>query len=71
MVRGAANHARKQYVRGDVDTNSLEGFWSLLKRAIRGTDVSAKLMSKNLGEFEYRHNMQKDVLPAGAELLAR
>jgi len=35
----AINHA-KEYVRGQVHTNSLENFWSLLKRAIKGTYVS-------------------------------
>src|SRR5207245_10530765 len=33
------NHA-KEYVLGQVHTNSLENFWSLLKRAIKGTYVS-------------------------------
>src|SRR5437588_2567331 len=33
------NHAR-EYVRGQVHTNSLENFWSLLKRAIKGTYIS-------------------------------
>src|SRR5207253_1598033 len=33
------NHA-KEYVRGQVHTNSLENFWSLFKRAIKGTYVS-------------------------------
>jgi hypothetical protein len=33
------NHAR-EYVRGQVHTNSLENFWSLFKRAIKGTYVS-------------------------------
>jgi len=35
----AINHA-KEYVRGQVHTNTLENFWSLLKRAIKGTYVS-------------------------------
>ncbi|HXL05949.1 MAG TPA: transposase [Gemmatimonadales bacterium] len=35
------NHAR-EYVRGQVHTNSLENFWSLLKRAIKGTYVSVE-----------------------------
>ena len=35
----AINHA-KEYVREQVHTNSLENFWSLLKRAIKGTYVS-------------------------------
>src|SRR5207247_2810126 len=33
-------HHAREYVRGQVDTNSLENFWSLLKRAIKGTYVS-------------------------------
>ena len=33
------NHAR-EYVRGKVHTNTVENFWSLLKRAIKGTYVS-------------------------------
>ena len=35
----AINHAR-EYVCGQVHTNSLEDFWSLLKRVIKGTYVS-------------------------------
>src|SRR5579872_4221832 len=55
------NHSSREYVRGNVHVNSLEGFWSMLKRSIRGTHVwvSAKHMPKYLGEFEYRYNMRK------------
>ena len=35
----AINHA-KEYVRGQVHTNSLANFWSLLKRSIKGTYIS-------------------------------
>ena len=31
------NHARGEYVSGDVHTNGIENFWSLLKRSIKGT----------------------------------
>src|SRR5438309_9703894 len=34
------NEHAKEYVRAQVHTNSLENFWSLLKRAIKGTYVS-------------------------------
>ena len=39
---------------------SIEGFWSLLKRSIKGTHVhvSAKHLSKYLGEFEFRYNLR-------------
>ena len=40
----AINHSAKVYVSGDVHTQTIEGFWSLVKRGIRGThhSVSAK-----------------------------
>ena len=55
------DHGSKEYARGDVHVNSIEGFWSILKRSIRGTHVwvSKKHLSKYLGEFEYRYNMRK------------
>ena len=31
------NHSARQYVDGDVHTNGIESFWSMLKRARRGT----------------------------------
>lgn len=54
------NHARREYVRGDVHTNSIEAFWAQLKRGINGTyiHVSSKHLQKYLWEFEYRHNMR-------------
>ncbi|NQV44591.1 MAG: IS1595 family transposase [Rhodospirillales bacterium] len=53
-------HRYGEYVNGDAHTNTIEGFWSILKRSIRGTHVwvSKKHMSKYLGEFEYRYNMR-------------
>ena len=57
----AVDHSRKEYVRGDCHTNSLENFWSQLKRSIRGTHihVSPKHLQKYLGEFEFRFNRRK------------
>lgn len=54
------NHRKGEYVRGDVHTNSLEGFWANLKRGIEGTyvHVSSQHLQKYLWEFEYRHNMR-------------
>ena len=53
-------HSKKQWVKGIHHTNSIEGFWSQIKRSIRGTHihVSKQHMSKYLGEFEYRYNMR-------------
>ena len=51
-------HGRKVWARGDIHVNTLEGFWSMLKRSIRGTHihVSRKHLPKYLGEFEFRWN---------------
>lgn len=40
---------------------TLEGFWSTLKRGIRGTHVhvGTKHLAKYLGEFEFRSNLRK------------
>jgi transposase len=35
----AVDHSAKEYVRGDVHTNSIESFWSQVKRGINGTYV--------------------------------
>ncbi len=53
-------HRSKEYARGDIHVNTLEGFWSMLKRSIRGTHVhvSLKHLPKYLGEFEYRWNLR-------------
>lgn len=55
------NHARKEYVRGNIHTNTIENFWSLFKRGLKGTyvSVSEKHLQKYLSEFEYRHNHRK------------
>lgn len=55
------NHRCGEYARDGIHVNGIEGFWSQIKRSIRGTHVhvSSKHMSKYLGEFEYRYNMRK------------
>lgn len=59
-VHGAVNHNRKEYVRDIHHTNGLEGFWSMIKRSIRGTHVSVsqKHLAKYLCEFEFRYNLR-------------
>jgi transposase len=56
----AVNHSAKEYVRGDVHTNTIEAFWSNVKRGIKGTYVwvSRKHLQTYLREFEYRHNLR-------------
>jgi transposase-like protein len=55
-------HSAGEYVRGKVHTNSIEGFWSLLKRGIVGTyhQVSKDYLPLYLNEFSYRHNNRKN-----------
>jgi transposase len=57
---GSVNHSAKEWVRGPHHTNGLEGFWSMLKRSIRGTHihVSRKYLQKYLCEFEFRYNLR-------------
>lgn len=56
------NHKAGEWVGSDgCSVNSIEGFWSMLKRGINGTHihVSQKHLWKYLGEFEYRWNMRQ------------
>ena len=57
---GVVDHSRDQWVSGEAHTNTIEGYWSMLKRSIRGTHihVSGKHMPKYLGEFEFRWNLR-------------
>ena len=50
------------YVRGQVHTNGLENFWSLLKRAIKGTYVSVEPfhLIQYVDEQVFRYNSRKD-----------
>ena len=52
------NHSQKVYVAGDVHTNTIEGFWSLVKRGIGGVyhSVSAKYLQSYLDEYSFRYN---------------
>ena len=51
------NHAKGEYVRGNVHTANLDSFWSLLKRGVMGTyhKVSKDYLPLYLAEFSYRH----------------
>jgi transposase len=56
------NHSEKVYVSGDVHTNTIEGFWSLVKRGVGGVyhSVSAKYLQGYLNEYVWRYNHRKD-----------
>jgi transposase-like protein len=59
---GTVTHSTGEYVRGEVHTNNIEAFWSLLKRGIMGTyhNVSAKYLPLYLAEFQFRHNNRRE-----------
>jgi transposase len=52
------NHSAKEYVRGNVTVNGIEGYWSQLKRTISGTHihVSQKHLWRYVKEVEFRFN---------------
>lgn len=60
FTHSVINHA-EEYVRGNVHTNGIENFWSLLKRMIRGTYVSVEPyhLFRYLDEQSFRFNNRK------------
>src|SRR5271155_4104883 len=52
------DHGRGEYVVGAVHTQTIEGFWSLVKRGMIGTfhKVSAKYLPLYVAEFQFRYN---------------
>ena len=55
------NHGAGEYVKGKVYTNGIESFWSMFKRAHKGTyhKMSAKHLHRYVREFAGRQNMRK------------
>ena len=51
-------HREKEYVRGNIHTNTLEGFWSHFKRGVKAIQihVSKKHLNKYCKEYEFRYN---------------
>jgi transposase len=65
------HHRAGVYVMGDVHTNTIEGFWSLVKRGISGVHhaVSAKYLQGYLNEYAWRYNHRHDTTPMFTTLL--
>jgi transposase-like protein len=55
---GMVHHGAGEYVHGNIHTNTIEGFWSLVKRGVIGTfhKVSRKYLPPYVNEFEFRYN---------------
>lgn len=65
------NHSAGVYVLGDVHTNTIEGFWSLVKRGIGGVyhSVSKKYLQSYLDEYTFRYNRRTENQPLFISLL--
>jgi transposase-like protein len=73
----SVDHSKGEYVRGDLYTNTLEGFFSILKRGLVGTYqlVSEEHLHRYLAEFDFRMNTREklginDILRAAVALKA-
>ena len=55
---GVVVHSKDEYVRGDAHTNTLEGYFSIFKRGMKGVyqHCSEKHLHRYLPEFEFRYN---------------
>ncbi len=53
-----ANHSAKEWVRGDVHTGTIDGYWGLLRLGIIGSfhQISVKHLNRYLSEFQFKWN---------------
>ena len=67
------NHAALVYVDGDVHTNTIEGFWSLLKNGVRGVyhSVGKDYLQTYVNEYTFRYNHRRDEQPMFAAVTSR
>jgi transposase len=58
-------HSEKIYVVGDIHTNTVEGFWSLLKGGLKGVyhSVGKEYLQSYLNEYTFRYNRRNDNKP--------
>jgi len=61
IERFVINHSAKEYTRGAIHTNTIEGFWSIIKGGIRGQYrvLSKKYLPFYLAEYCYRYNRRQ------------
>jgi transposase len=67
------SHSNKVYVSGDVYTNTIDGFWTHLKRGVSGVyrGVSPKHLQSYLDEYVFRYNNRDDARGMFAAILDR
>jgi len=63
--RRTIKHSAGEYVKGNIHTNTIEGFWSLVKRGIDGCyhAVSPKYLQSYLNEYQFRYNHRQEECP--------
>lgn len=61
-VHHTIDHSAKQYVRGHVHTQTIDGFWAQVKNATRGVHhgVSKKWLQSYVSEYAFRWNHRED-----------
>lgn len=66
-------HGIGEFARGSVHTNSIEGFWSQVKRSISGThhSVSKKWLQNYVNEFSFRYNRRRAFAPMFSQIVAK
>lgn len=59
---GVVHHAIGEYVFGAIHTNTIDSFWSMIKRGIVGTfhKVSKEYLQLYVAEFEFSYNNRKN-----------
>jgi len=62
LTHGSVNHSIREYVRGNVHTNNIEAFWSVLKRTIGGTytHVHPRHLDRYLAEQVFRFDERRN-----------
>ncbi len=72
-VHHRIRHSERVYVSGDIHTNTVEGFWSLVKRGIGGVyhAVSKKHLQGYLNEYVWRYNERHNPRAKFSTLLLR
>lgn len=72
-THASVNHSIGEYVRGDVHTNTVEGYFSIMKRGIVGTyhHVSPQHLKRYLAEFDWRYNEREGLGVSDAERMAK
>lgn len=69
----SVNHSIGEYVRGDAHTNTIEGYFSIMKRGINGVyhHVSRQHLKRYLAEFDFRYNERSALGVEDTERMAK